>query len=406
MANLLQFVKQLIKTKNAQIVEKQLAAINKELKGLTNQKITGLNPGKGFLGFGKNKDAKLAEQIRNARLARSAGSAAELEFMKSNPELGTLLKSGAREFSSAEAKAGLNKARLKAYKDLGFGNKSFLKTAGKWGAIGALGTAATAYATPRVAVLAGDYLQDKDPILASKLYGFAPYADQLLTFNVLGGHGFGHGLMPSGSNEYLQEAIPAGIDPTNPDNINLGWGYNNVPDNPVYKNYAKDVAQFLSTYKNDPAKRDSAIATLTPEQKRRYSIAEGLRTQLGSVTRESENDNEIRIKDPYVWEPDDANSYEQKRVNKGTVSSTLAYAEQAARLLARYNLLARSSEDNTGYTSKRNTTKASKYRSKEEIAARRAQGVVVDDNDNEYFESQKLGLTQGVPVRRFTVKKK
>ena len=68
-----------------------------------------------------NKDAKIANNIRNARAARSAASKAELDFMQANPELATILKSGNRQFSSAEAKAGINSARIKAYQNLGYG---------------------------------------------------------------------------------------------------------------------------------------------------------------------------------------------------------------------------------------------------------------------------------------------
>lgn len=101
-------------------VATQLEAVNKELAGLTKQKISSLNP-QTYLKVFKNSDAKLANNIRKARDARSAGAKAELAFMQAHPELGRVLKSGNREFSSTEAKAGLDAARLQAYKDLGYG---------------------------------------------------------------------------------------------------------------------------------------------------------------------------------------------------------------------------------------------------------------------------------------------
>ena len=64
----------------------------------------------------KRSGRKMAEKIRAARSVRSAAKEAELEWMQKNALMGKLLKSGAREFSSAEAKAGLNKARLEALK--------------------------------------------------------------------------------------------------------------------------------------------------------------------------------------------------------------------------------------------------------------------------------------------------
>lgn len=71
------------------------------------------------------KPSKSLEQINQELKAltgtRSAGSQAELAFMQANPQLGTRLKSGSIQFSSPEAIAGLNAARLAAYKELGYG---------------------------------------------------------------------------------------------------------------------------------------------------------------------------------------------------------------------------------------------------------------------------------------------
>lgn len=136
----------------------KLENLERDLKQLSTQKITSLNPrSRKILGLTiNNKDVKLANDIRNARVARSTASAAALKFMQENPQLGKLLKSGSREFSSAEAKAGINAARLKAYQDLGYGvnpiasnlkklGQAVKRNLGKIGTLGTLGLMAYNY---------------------------------------------------------------------------------------------------------------------------------------------------------------------------------------------------------------------------------------------------------------------
>lgn len=102
-------------------VGQQLEKAEKTTKDLSRLKITDLNPQKIFFGLFNNKDARLANQIRSARNARSQASHEAIKFMQANPELGRVLKSGNRGFSSPEAIAGINAARLKAFKDSGYG---------------------------------------------------------------------------------------------------------------------------------------------------------------------------------------------------------------------------------------------------------------------------------------------
>lgn len=93
---------------------KNLEQINQELKALTNTRISGIDKT-------TKEGRKLVDQIYKAKQARSAGSKAELAFMQAHPELGVKLKSGNISFSSPEAVAGLDAARLAAYKELGYG---------------------------------------------------------------------------------------------------------------------------------------------------------------------------------------------------------------------------------------------------------------------------------------------
>lgn len=91
-----------------------LETLNRQLRDFSQLRISDIDKT-------TKEGAKLAEKIRDIRKIRSAASKAELEFMQAHPELGTLLKSGSREFSSAEAKAGIEAARMQAFKDAGFG---------------------------------------------------------------------------------------------------------------------------------------------------------------------------------------------------------------------------------------------------------------------------------------------
>lgn len=84
------------------------------LSDLSRQRITDLD-------VTTKQGKKLAQKIRDARKARSAASQQGLKFMLEIPELGTPLKSGNREFSSPLAKAGLEAARMKAFKAAGYG---------------------------------------------------------------------------------------------------------------------------------------------------------------------------------------------------------------------------------------------------------------------------------------------
>ena len=102
-------------------IAQQLEKAEKTTKDLSRLRIMDLNPQKIFFGRFNNKDARLANQIRSARNARSQASHEAIKFMQANPELGRVLKSGNRGFSSPEAIAGINAARLKAFKDSGYG---------------------------------------------------------------------------------------------------------------------------------------------------------------------------------------------------------------------------------------------------------------------------------------------
>lgn len=129
--------KNILSKLSQRIKANKLENLERDLKQLSTQKIMSLNPqSRKILGLTiNNKDARLANDIRNARAARSAASAAALKFMQENPQLGKLLKSGSREFSSAEAKAGINAARLKAYQDLGYGKNPIVSNLQKLGQV-------------------------------------------------------------------------------------------------------------------------------------------------------------------------------------------------------------------------------------------------------------------------------
>ncbi len=241
MSNPLFFLtKQLAKIKGARTafkeanVAQKLEQINKELKELTGQKITSLEPQKKFFGLFKNKDAKLADQIRKARQARSVGAAAELKFMQNNPELATILKSGTKQFSSAEAKAGLNAARLKAYQKLGYGKNSHLKRNLALGILG-VGTGAGIYG----------YNKLTDDQKEHYIYPGLAWGKDILHHNTLGWLSRGvqattgkdydaldlildeSDLSPQ-SIEYLKQRA-SGINPEVGDTINFNTGYDGEP---------------------------------------------------------------------------------------------------------------------------------------------------------------------------------
>ena len=124
-------------------VAQKLLKLDNLTKELSKMKTTDLD-------LTKRSGRKMAEKIRAARSVRSAAKEAELEWMQKNALMGKLLKSGAREFSSAEAKAGLNKARLEALKGMNKlvpqnkwakAGKNAIKIGSTLGALGGIGYA-------------------------------------------------------------------------------------------------------------------------------------------------------------------------------------------------------------------------------------------------------------------------
>lgn len=124
-------------------VAQKLMKLDNLTKELSKMKITDLD-------LTTKSGRKMADKIRAAKSVRSSAREAELEWMQKNADMGKMLKSGAREFSSAEAKAGLNRARLEALKGanklipqnkLVKAGKNALKIGSTLGALGGIGYA-------------------------------------------------------------------------------------------------------------------------------------------------------------------------------------------------------------------------------------------------------------------------